>query len=80
VDILTLRRIPPAAGRFPVRVVVAKAVMKKAVERNLFRRRVKSLLIPASKAMKTGFLAIAKRGAAEAGFGEIKSEIASKMK
>lgn len=59
--------------------MVGKNVFKKAVERNLFKRRVRSILLPVSKRRKTGFRVRANPSAAKLKFAEIKEEILKQL-
>ena len=63
----------------PVTVVVSKKVFKKATERNLFKRRVRSILIPLSKRFKVELWVTAKPSAAGLSFSELKDEIFAQL-
>ncbi|TSA44584.1 ribonuclease P protein component [bacterium] len=73
-------KTPPAGAKKPVTVVVGKSVFKKAAERNLFKRRVRSVLIPIAGKESKKFWVVAKPSAAKLGFQEIKEEILSQIR
>jgi ribonuclease P protein component len=72
---LIIKTRPAGRRKEPVTVVVSKSVFKKAVERNLFKRRARSILTPLSKKLKADFWVIAKPSAAILSFSELKAEI-----
>ena len=57
---LIIKTRPAGPRKEPVTVVVGKSVFKKAVERNLFKRRVRGVLMPLSKKLKIDFWVTAK--------------------
>lgn len=70
----------PAGRRYkPVTVVVGKGVFKKAVERNLLKRRIRGVLMPFSKKLKTDFWVTTKPSVALLDFSELKDEILNQI-
>ncbi len=61
-------------------LAVGKAVAKKAVARNLLKRRLRAIMKPLLKDENRDFLVIARPGAAEASFRELKNEIMKVIK
>lgn len=72
---IIIKKIPKSSTKPRIIVIVGKAVFKKSTERNLFRRRVKSILSPLSVRLKVDFKVIAEPSAAGMNFSEIKEEI-----
>ncbi len=79
VRILTIKTNPSGFQKKPLIIVVGKAVSKKAVERNLVKRRISSLVRPLLKKAPLGVTIIAHKGAAEASFDALRAEIRSKL-
>ncbi len=76
---LILKTRPRKRNGRPVVIIVGKSVLKGAVDRNLLKRRIRSLLLPISKKMKTDFLVTVKPLAAKMSFADLKEEISNQI-
>lgn len=80
VRVLSIKTNPSGFQKKPLIVVVGKAVTKKAVDRNLVKRRISSIARPLLKKAPLEATIIARAGAAKASFSELKDEIQLKLK
>ncbi len=76
---LTIRTNPHGFQKKPLIVVVGKAVSKKAVERNLVKRRISSIVRPLLEKLPYEVTIIARAGAVKAGFHGLQEEIQAKL-
>jgi ribonuclease P protein component len=67
----------PGAEKGAVSVVVGKSTLKKATERNLLRRRIKSILSPYAAESKVSIVVIVKKIQKETNFSDLKEKILS---
>ncbi len=77
---LTIKTNPRGFQKKPLIVVVGKAVSKKAVMRNLVKRRISALVRPLLPFGDRNITIIARSGAAEATNEELKLELYAQLK
>lgn len=70
----------PKNQKKPLRVVLSKGVAKRAVVRNLLKRRIKAVMRPVIEEADTGFVIIVRPGAASLSYKEIEEELVGKAK
>lgn len=76
---LTIKTKSRGSQKKPLIIIVGKKVAKKAVERNLLKRRIKAIMRPVLKRSKLDYAIFVRSEAREASFKELGEEINSKI-
>lgn len=64
----------------PVIIIIGRKVVKKAVQRNLLKRRIKAILQPIAKEKDKNYLVKIRLEAVKASFGELKTDILERLR
>lgn len=78
-DFLIIKKNLKKSKEKPLIINISKKVSKKAVDRNLFKRRIRKIADPYIKESDQGLKVIAKPGADKLSFGDLKKEFLNQI-